>query len=614
MKAKQWLIRFTATALVLVMLLAVFNLITDPIGVFGDTLFDWYSYNMTNNPRAAKIAYLDKHYEEYDSYIIGCSSTSSFPVDAFNRYTGASFYNMIMYGADMLDVEQISAYLIENYTVKNLVVNVFLLNGAIYDQETDNILSNQHAKTNGENLLSFYSRYLFLDPRYGAAKIAAKLKDTYLNQSFDVFDVYSGTYDKRKRDAEPIGSIDEYLEAYPGFANYPVYTIQMNQIDETMASVARMKAMCEENGVNLTVVSAPVYIDHYRCFLPEQIEYFFTSLAEVTPFWDFSLSSASCEMRYFYDETHFRNCLGRMAVGRIFGDDDMYIPEDFGVYVTSENVSEHIASFASVTNDVTEYTVELPVLMYHHIADEGDSSVTVSAESFERHLSLIREWGYTPITIDELYRYVTLGTALPEHPVLITFDDGYASNYEIAYPLLIQYNTPAAIFVIGCSVGKDTYKETDHAMNPHFGWEEAAEMIDSGLITIGSHTYDMHQWEPFEEGNDAVRENVLRLDGEDEASYIEAFCADITRSTEEIANALGETPIAFAYPGGVWDELSQELLNELGIKITFSTEVGMNTVIRGLPQSLYALKRYNINGDTTDEALKSYLDGTFAES
>ena len=588
MNAKKWLIRFACTALALVMLFAGFNILTDPMGVFGDPLFDWYSYNMTNNPRAAKIAYLDEHHGEYDSYIIGCSSTSSFPVDAFNEYTGASFYNMIMYGADMLDVEQISAYLIEHYTVKNLVVNVFLLNGAIYDQESDNILSNQHAKTNGENPLAFYSRYLFLDPRYGAAKITSKIKDTYLNQTFDVFNVKTGTYDKRKRDAEPIGSTEAYLEAYPGFGDYPVYTIQMNKIDETMASVARIKAMCEENGVNLTVVSAPVYIDHFNCFVPEQVEYFFTELAKVTDFWDFTLSSASCEMRYFYDETHFRNNLGYMAAGRIFGDDDMYIPDDFGAYVTSDNVGEHVASFASVTNDTSKYTVRLPVLMYHHLADEGDSSVTVSTEAFERQLSLIREWGYVPITLEELYNYVTLGTALPEYPVLITFDDGYTSNYELAYPLLMKYNTPAAIFVIGVSVGKHSYKDTDHAMNPHFGWGEAAEMVESGLITIGSHTYDMHQWAPF-----------LR--------------ADITRSMDEIESALGETPLALAYPGGAWDELAQAMLNELGVKMTFSTEVGMNTVIKGLPQSLYALKRYNINGDTTDEALKSYLDGSFTQ-
>ncbi len=52
----------------------------------------------------------------------------------------------------------------------------------------------------------------------------------------------------------------------------------------------------------------------------------------------------------------------------------------------------------------------------------------------------------------------------------------------------------ATIFAIGVSIGKDTYKDTDHAMTPHFGAAEMQEMVDSGLISIQSHTYDMHQW------------------------------------------------------------------------------------------------------------------------
>ena len=113
MTSKKWLVMFAVTVLLIAVLLCTYNVLTDPFGVFGDPLMNWYSYNITNNPRAAKIAYLDEHYEDYDSYIIGCSSTSSFPVDAFNEYLDAKFYNLIMYGADMLDVEQTDDYIIE---------------------------------------------------------------------------------------------------------------------------------------------------------------------------------------------------------------------------------------------------------------------------------------------------------------------------------------------------------------------------------------------------------------------------------------------------------------------------------------------------------------------
>lgn len=86
---------------------AAFNVLIDPFGVFGDKLMNWYAYNMTNNPRVSKIAYLDEHHENYDSYIIGCSKTSSFSPEKLSAYYGgASFYNMLMYGGDMYDIEK----------------------------------------------------------------------------------------------------------------------------------------------------------------------------------------------------------------------------------------------------------------------------------------------------------------------------------------------------------------------------------------------------------------------------------------------------------------------------------------------------------------------------
>ena len=75
----------------------------------------------------------------------------------------------------------------------------------------------------------------------------------------------------------------------------------------------------------------------------------------------------------------------------------------------------------------------------------------------------------------------------------------------------------ATIFVIGCSVGHDRYyKDTQYELTPHFGQAEISEMLESGLISIESHTYDMHQWAPFETGEKPIRPNILPLDGESE--------------------------------------------------------------------------------------------------
>lgn len=189
MSAKRWCGMFVISLVIITILYALFNIFVDPFGVFGDVFFNWYSYDMTNNPRVAKTAYLDKNHNKYDSYVIGCSSTSSFPVEDLNRYLNANFYNLIMYGADMLDVEKTSKYIIDNYEVKNIVLNVYITNGSKYDEEEDNITRNLHSKVGGESKITFYSRYMFLNYQYALAKIKAKNKDTYLTQTFDVFNV-----------------------------------------------------------------------------------------------------------------------------------------------------------------------------------------------------------------------------------------------------------------------------------------------------------------------------------------------------------------------------------------------------------------------------------------
>ena len=53
----------------------------------------------------------------------------------------------------------------------------------------------------------------------------------------------------------------------------------------------------------------------------------------------------------------------------------------------------------------------------------------------------------------------------------------------VVFAIMIMLSVP-----IGVSLGKDTYKDTEHEMNPHFSGEEAAEMVASGLISVQSHT------------------------------------------------------------------------------------------------------------------------------
>lgn len=604
MSSKKWVLVFLATVFVLAALLAGLNAAVDPFGAFGDRLLSWFSYDETNNPRVAKFTYLEQHHDEYDSYILGCSSTSSFPVDAFNEAYDASFYNLIMYGADMRDCEKIAQYLIEHYEVKNLILNVYLDNGLTYDEESDRLTKNLHYKEDPDtSALSYYTRYLFADPRYALAKLNALRTDTILPQTFDVFDERTGCYDKRVRDAEPIGGAERYLESYPVFADYPHQALSLPYTEQCMQSVAAIRALCEEAGVNLIVAAGPVYAEYLKNYEPETVAHFYRSLAQVTPFWDFSSSSVSCEMRYFYDGTHFRNNVGEMMCARMTGRTDLWLPDDFGTYVTADTPEEYftdVLSPAALSPD--EISAQVPILMYHHLSEDVTNSEMVSPEQFEAQIRVLSEAGYTGVSFDELQAYVLRGAPLPEKPVVITFDDGYESNYTLAYPILQKYGMKATIFAIGVSFGKDHYKDTDYAITPHFGAAEAAEMAASGLISIQSHTYDMHQWPPYESGS-AVRENILPLPGESEEAYVQALTEDFTRSRALLEDAAGQPVDVLAYPAGQYSTLAQVTLQSLGVHVTLSTNPGVNTVVRGLPQTLYAMLRFGITEDVTPEAL-----------
>lgn len=606
MKSKKWLTMFFSTVAVILALIGVFNYTTDPFGVFGDKIMNWYSYDITNNPRTAKISYLDEHYDDYDSYIIGCSSTSSFPTEDFGKYLDAKFYNMIMYGADMLDVEQMVSYMIKNYTVKNLVVNVYIDNGAVYNEESNKYTHSMMPRVDGSDPLGFYSRFLFATPSYGVAKLKAYQTRTWLSQYYNIFDEKTGAYDKRRRDIEPISDIDNYYKAYPEFIDYPHGNYLLPAVDDCIKSMENIVSMCEDNGVNLIVVAAPVYYEYMNNFYPDSVCAFYTRLAEVVDFWDFSYSSVSFEPRYFYDRTHFRNNVGHMAAARIFGDESVYIPDDFGHLVTAENAEDYFGTYFDAKQlDTADYTKDVPVLMYHNIAEEPND-MTVTPETFRMHMETLAENGYTAVTLDDMVNYVYSGGELPEKPVLITFDDGYYSNYEYAYPVLSEHGMKAVIFTVGTSFGKTTYLDTDAPITPHFGEKEAKEMTNSGVISLQSHTYDMHRSENYEKN---ARYDMGQLAGETEEEYIDTVREDLIMSREFLENLREDNVLALSYPKGKITDNAARIAVEEGYTVTFSTNWGVQELVRGLGQSLYAVKRNHISNDVTSERLLEIVQG-----
>ena len=249
-------------------------------------------------------------------------------------------------------------------------------------------------------------------------------------------------------------------------------------------------------------------------------------------------------------------------------------------------------------------TATIPILMYHHLADYAANDYTVTPETFAMHMRTLYENGFNTIALQQLLDFVDHGTPLPENPVVITFDDGYLSVYQYAFPILKQYGLVATSFVIGEAVGTDTYKDTGHPTIPKFCYEQAARM--AGVMSIQSHTYDMHQWPPFELGR--ARTNILRWYDECEAEYEAILRADHTRIADDIYYHLGETLFAIAFPHGIYDTLALEILISMGVRVTLTTNHGTNIITQGEPQSLLSLNRVNIANHVTPLELLEFLN------
>ena len=246
--------------------------------------------------------------------------------------------------------------------------------------------------------------------------------------------------------------------------------------------------------------------------------------------------------------------------------------------------------------------VHVPVLLFHHVAEEAGNAMTVTKNQLERVVSALKGAGFEAVDTADLIDYVENGASLPEKPVMITFDDGYESNITLAAPILEKYGMKATVFIIGVSAGKSVYKDSDAPIIPHFTWAQA---LENDIFTVESHSFDMHQVKELDGEN--CRYGVLKKDGESDDEYRRAFNADLARSMAEIEGNLGKKVTAFAYPYGAHSEESERLLKELGIKATFSIIDGISVIERGNRESLYLINRIFVYEDTSPEGLVARL-------
>ena len=123
-----------------------------------------------------------------------------------------------------------------------------------------------------------------------------------------------------------------------------------------------------------------------------------------------------------------------------------------------------------------------PILEYHTVTDTPDvDSVryNVAPDELAAQLDYLVENGYTTITMLDFIEAKNGRFQMPDKPIMLTFDDGYADNYFEMLPLIEQRNMKAVVYVIANQIGRDGY----------LTFEQLKDMQTRG-IEIGNHTAD----------------------------------------------------------------------------------------------------------------------------
>jgi peptidoglycan/xylan/chitin deacetylase (PgdA/CDA1 family) len=231
----------------------------------------------------------------------------------------------------------------------------------------------------------------------------------------------------------------------------------------------------------------------------------------------------------------------------------------------------------------------VPALLYHHFAPGERVDGEVNAKyhpvyfcyeaAFDEQMKYLCSEGYTSISLNEFVAFQKQRAALPSKPIIITFDDGFMSNYLYAFPILKKYGMTATIFMT-VDVEAENFKKYQ-AVDAPLTKAQLKEMSESG-ICIESHSMTHPYLSSL--STEAVRWELLE--------------------SRRFLESLLQKPIKFiAIPSGAYDHRVKSLVRETGYEAAFCMLKGTNHR-RSDP---YSLRRLVIGRDFTINDFREIL-------
>lgn len=220
----------------------------------------------------------------------------------------------------------------------------------------------------------------------------------------------------------------------------------------------------------------------------------------------------------------------------------------------------------------------VPVLCYHHLAPQGGpmGGYNLHPNLLEEQFKFLKAAGYQTVRLDQFYSYINgkKPSDFPDKPILLTFDDGSKTHWEVLVPLLKKYGFTASIFIYPSiiSSGKKYYMT----------WDQLNNTLDSGVLDLGSHTLYHPKLPTMSRA--LIRKQLLE-------------------SKQILETKTGRKVIDLAYPFGLFDPRVIEEAKAIGYRMAFTVNPGKN--LPGTP--VYNIHRSLVPWGQSQSAFNSIL-------
>ncbi|MEP6602778.1 MAG: polysaccharide deacetylase family protein [Spartobacteria bacterium] len=206
---------------------------------------------------------------------------------------------------------------------------------------------------------------------------------------------------------------------------------------------------------------------------------------------------------------------------------------------------------------VVDQTAQVIIFCYHRFVDKVHSPGTeIRTPDFEAQMKALKDRGITVIGMQDFLAWRRSEKNIPARSAVITFDDGWKSQYEVAWPIMKKLNYPLTLFIY-----------TEGVRGAHFGggeaitWEMLAEMRDAG-VDIQAHSAT-HQ--DLRKGYDSIAKK--KTTGADYEKWLQNEVAGCKQLLEQ---RLALRVNCFAVPFGNYNDHVKEMARNTGYEAMFT--------------------------------------------